>query len=93
LLNRALAERRAGTSDGNGLREYRAEYERWLDTAGGALRPGRLLATRTAGEEVLCACSVKDAGLQRCHRTWAAAALFRAGWRVVLDGAEWPQRS
>lgn len=40
------------------------------------------------GDSLLCACSRTDAAVARCHRAWAAPFLARAGWRVVLDGAE-----
>jgi len=35
-----------------------------------------------------CACSRAAAAAGMCHRVWAAEALARAGWRVVLDGVE-----
>lgn len=40
------------------------------------------------GDTLCCACSVAEARAGRCHRTWAAPFLVRAGWRVVLDGVE-----
>lgn len=40
------------------------------------------------GDTLCCACSRDDAAAGRCHRVWAAAALVRAGWRVILDGKE-----
>lgn len=38
------------------------------------------------GSTLCCACSKQKAAEGHCHRTWAAAALARAGWDVILDG-------
>ena len=62
----------------------------------GALSPGVLSVSRAAdgvgvvvdGDTLCCACSREDAAAGRCHRVWAAPALVRAGWRVILDGVE-----
>lgn len=59
------------------------------------LAPGELIVVN-AGEDILvqdgdtlcCACSRDEAAAGRCHRVWVANALHRAGWRVLLDGAE-----
>lgn len=42
------------------------------------------------GDTLCCACSRDEAAAGRCHRVWVAAALAKAGWRVVLDGVEAP---
>jgi hypothetical protein len=59
------------------------------------LQPGALYAMQGAngwtiadGDTLCCACSKAEAALGRCHRVWAAKALARVGWRVILDGAE-----
>lgn len=40
------------------------------------------------GDTLCCTCARAEAAAGRCHRGWAAAALVRAGWRVILDGQE-----
>jgi len=40
------------------------------------------------GATLCCACSIEVAAHDKCHRVWAAELLRRAGWRVMLDGAE-----
>jgi hypothetical protein len=68
---------------------YRDLIDRRL--AGHDLTPGRLMSSVGAvvdGDSLCCACSRDEAAAGRCHRVWVAAALARAGWRVVLDGAE-----
>jgi hypothetical protein len=59
----------------------------------GGFEPGRLVAEVEdgdvlveSGDTLVCACSRADAIAGRCHRAWAAIALLRAGWLVVLDG-------
>lgn len=74
-----------------GSEEYRSRYLSRLDSQGGslALAPGRLSTRYRAvegGSTLCCACSVKRANRGLCHRVWAAQALERAGWEVVLDG-------
>lgn len=83
-----------------GVDEYRLRCETRWDSCAGGHRPGVLRAifpeVRRAGRLVVvedgdtlcCACSVAEARAGRCHRTWAAPFLVRAGWRVVLDGVE-----
>lgn len=39
-----------------------------------------------SGSTLCCACSKQKAAEGRCHRVWAAQALARAGWSVILDG-------
>lgn len=41
-----------------------------------------------SGDTLCCSCSQEEAAAGRCHRVWAAQALARVGWHVVLDGAE-----
>jgi hypothetical protein len=91
LLARALADR----LDVAAMAAYReALTSRWstLD-----LSPGVLTYTPTnrpdprvvlPGMTLCCACSVAEARAGRCHRSWAAPFLHRAGWAVVLDGVE-----
>lgn len=40
------------------------------------------------GDTLCCACSKDEAAAGRCHRVWAAHALVKVGWRVLLDGVE-----
>ena len=61
----------------NGLTAFHADRE-----------PLRRLSMVRDGDTLLCACSRKAAARGECHRVWAAKALVRAGWRVVLDGVE-----
>jgi len=79
------------------MEEYRASYEQTMGGVGQFFLPGRLLARTPAGiatvadgDTLCCACSVAEARAGRCHRTWAAQFLVRAGWRVILDGVEVP---
>lgn len=73
---------------------YRTLCEGHFDARAAHLYPGALVAydadgfTTPAedGDTLCCACSVAEARAGRCHRTWAAPFLVRAGWRVVLDG-------
>lgn len=79
----------------------RAEHD-WNTAlgAGSPFAPGVLLAAvpvagadprleRVAdGDTLLCGCSKAKAAEGLCHRVTAAPFLLRAGWRVVLDGAE-----
>ena len=65
----------------------------WVDDdSGGLVAVGWSGTPRTSpvvdGDTLLCACSVAEAAAGRCHRAWIAPVLVRAGWRVVLDGAE-----
>lgn len=101
LMDRALDERRAGGGTA-ALDEYREAYCATLEVSLVGLRPGRMMvisrdhgkkggtlpASLWDGDTLCCACSVAEARAGRCHRTWAAPFLVRAGWRVVLDGAE-----
>lgn len=97
LLQRALEDR----TDEAAMRAYREAYEAVLSSAVAVLRPRRLtafgygtgmgggLGTEVGdGDTLCCACSVAEARAGRCHRSWAAPFLVRAGWRVVLDGEE-----
>ena len=99
LMALALDERKAG-GDTGALNTYHNAYCAALESAGIGLRPGRLMsfpwpgmgsglpASLWDGDTLCCACSVAEARAGRCHRTWAAPFLVRAGWRVVLDGVE-----
>lgn len=62
---------------------------------GGRLAPGELYAVARDGPNIImvghgdtlcCACSRDKAAEGECHRVWAAEALVKAGWIVVLDG-------
>jgi hypothetical protein len=64
---------------------------------GSRLAPGELYAVAWGGPNIImvghgdtlcCACSRAKAAAGECHRVWAAEALVRAGWRVILDGQE-----
>jgi hypothetical protein len=82
------------------LATYRIAYRDRLYARGlDLVQPGKLRATIwwTAGERTLevtdgdticCACSRTKAAAGECHRVWAAEALARAGWRIILDGEE-----
>jgi hypothetical protein len=72
-----------------------ARWDRWLAGYGpGILKPwpkqmdGAEVVTVSDGDTLCCACSVAEAREGRCHRSWLAPYLVRAGWRVVLDGAD-----
>lgn len=71
---------------------YRSLYEAGLEQVD--LRPGQLTLTSGApvgdGDTLCCACSREKAAQGQCHRVWAAQALIRAGWEVVLDGTRQP---
>jgi hypothetical protein len=77
---------------------YRRRYVRRMRdlAAKRRLAPGQLYAilenhARSAvsdGDTLCCACSRDKAAGGECHRVWAAEALAKAGWRVVLDGEE-----
>ena len=41
-----------------------------------------------AGDTLCCGCSKQDAAEGRCHRTYVAEVLSKAGWRVILDGED-----
>lgn len=101
LLRSALnARRKAYGSSTPEMEAYKAALEtRWTEQqARGLLAPGRLSAVRwrdeatlhplQGGETLCCSCGLAEAEAGRCHRTWAAPFLVRAGWRVVLDGRE-----
>jgi hypothetical protein len=69
----------------------------WTRLSEHRLAPGELIAIVEGdhrpvadGDVLLCACSREAAARGECHRVWAAEALARAGWRVVLDGKELP---
>lgn len=72
-------------------------YRCWIEErlAEHELAPGGLVAISGGsfvpvvdGDTLCCACSRGAAGRHECHRVWVAAALARAGWRVILDGVE-----
>jgi hypothetical protein len=78
------------------LDAYRESYRHkvWLMAE---LTPGLMRANRppsherwrvSDGDTLCCACSRAKAAAGECHRVWAAEALVKAGWRVVLDGEE-----
>ena len=84
------------------ISEYRTAYHRKL-ALDSWLAPGSLVALTTRetdyapdgewvnvrdGDTLCCACSRVEAAAGRCHRAWSAPFLVRAGWRVLLDGAE-----
>lgn len=92
-----LRDVRAGTIP---VEEYRRRFEHGISVHAdrGHLAPGELAVGRVTaghgavadGDTLCCACSRDEAAAGRCHRVWAAAALARAGWRVILDGEEVP---
>ena len=82
--------------------DYERTFRQHLAIVQEDMEPGRLHATEGGGlppvltpvrdgDTLLCACSKAEAAAGRCHRVWAAEALVRAGWRVVLDGCELPE--
>ena len=99
LMDPALTERVIGRI-GPATDAYRAAWMRDLESAlqRGVLAPGAMLWSAEAGQPpteavgdgdtLCCACSRAEATAGRCHRAWAAPFLVRAGWRVLLDGAE-----
>jgi len=84
--------------------EYRGLFEAMTEAWADKLRPGYLFSEDPKdnppmvwvggyvlvedGDTLCCACSRDEAAAGRCHRVWAAHALARNGWRVILDGAE-----
>lgn len=72
--------------------EYKRRFD--LELASRLHGPGTLMDKRgrevNDGDTLVCACSKDAAARGECHRVWAAAALRRAGWRVILDVAELP---
>jgi hypothetical protein len=76
--------------------DYRRLYTGQVRQAHSALVPGKLTAFDATlvghyvsdGDTLCCACSREKASYGECHRVWAAEALVRAGWRVILDGKE-----
>lgn len=77
------------------LPTYRKRYEGELVMLGlgEMLTPGHLVASLehgeapvSAGDTLCCSCSRDTAAQGWCHRVWAATALQKAGWQVVLDG-------
>lgn len=82
------------------IAEYRRRFEAHMEACSraGSLGPRGLLfevppfddvpVPVRDGDTLCCACSREAAARGECHRVWAAEALARAGWRVVLDGAE-----
>lgn len=76
---------------------YQKQFE---DTCEGLLNDGLLAPGSLAwendtesgpvvdGDTLCCSCSRAEAAAGRCHRVWAAPYLVKAGWRVILDGAE-----
>lgn len=60
----------------------------YLDYAASPGEKRALVCAVSDGDTLCCACSVAEARAGRCHRTWAAPFLVRAGWRVVLDGED-----
>ena len=101
-----LAARRAKEPVPEGvLARYRGALEaRWEEAlARGWLAPGslRFCAVRpnrswgtdwwqVTSSTLCCACSVAESRAGRCHRSWLAPFLRRAGWQVVLDGEALP---
>lgn len=51
----------------------------------GGMDEGPVIGVRD-GDTLCCACSVAESRAGRCHRSWAAPFLARAGWNVILDG-------
>lgn len=90
---------RAAKAGSMSITDYRLAYSIDLDEHGDDLRPGRLSWEQSAGaapatgpvaygDTLICACSRAAAARGECHRVWAAEALARSGWRVILDGVE-----
>lgn len=95
LMRRALYALRKGEPEARAVHMYRRDYAAQLDERVASLPPGKLMADVRGrarpvpvadGDTLICACSREAAREGRCHRVWAAHALARAGWRVVLDG-------
>jgi hypothetical protein len=86
---------RGGTID---FAEYKRRFERRIVTIAILVPGGGLQGIDRAGgnfrvadgDTLCCACSREAAARGECHRVWAAEALARAGWRVILDGKELP---
>ena len=74
--------------------EYRERFQAAMDERAARLDPESLYTVAGGGtlvrdgDTLCCACSREAAAKGECHRVWAAEALVRAGWRVVLDGQE-----
>lgn len=85
-----LLDAQAGRITGD---EYQRRFEAALNPL--ALSPVQLTVYTADGfglvrdgDTLCCACSRANAAAGLCHRVWAAHALARVGWRVVLDGEE-----
>lgn len=77
--------------------EYRRRLEKRWAAGLYALSPIQLTAYTPEGIDLVrdgdtlcCSCSRDAVAAGRCHRVWAAYALSRAGWSVVLDGRKLP---
>lgn len=84
---------RATPAAGAALARYQQAFVDHLQEHAHLLAPQKLIAQTSKGARIIasgdtlcCACSVAQAAAQQCHRAWAAVALQRAGWSVVLDG-------
>jgi hypothetical protein len=89
---------RAVKSGDLSMEVYRDRYERLLGNTPSAHYGPKFLSAHehdapwgtvvvvADGDTLLCCCSRAAAAAERCHRTWAARALVKAGWTVVLDG-------
>lgn len=94
LMRALVGARRSGAGpDPDLLARYRGALEaRWasLDLSPGSVVVQTLTGVGhvQAGDVLCCACAASEVLAGRCHRAWAAPFLVRAGWRVLLDGAE-----
>lgn len=97
-LTPELADLRALQHGELTLASYRERLERKISGDIVGLKPGNLDAylphlsgARSSvqdGDTLCCSCSREAASKGECHRVWAAHALVKAGWRVVLDGVD-----
>ena len=88
MMQRLVADRKAGKPlDEKLFAGYRLAYETMLK--GLDLSPGKLLDANGVAVGInatlICTCAREEAAAGRCHRTWLAPFLERAGWEVFVD--------
>jgi hypothetical protein len=92
-LTPEAADVAAAKSGRRSMDAYQEKYSATLAADARFLVPSILVFGRAGrqvedGDTLCCACSREAAAKGECHRVWAAHALVKAGWRVVLDGLE-----
>lgn len=87
-----LRDVQAGKLSIDDYRELYTEHLKLHDLGPGDLRASTWVMRQNLylrdGDTLCCACARAAAARGECHRVWAAEALVKAGWRVILDGKE-----